>query len=317
MEGEKLKLVPGIIKDHLSGMKMSDDGESFLFTELIMPNKGIEALNKCVEEGKEVYIVNFANNGIADPTFLSCMANLVHLDLSKNKVKNLSIFSTEEFCLNLKYLDISSNKFTELPALKCPKLQYLDISYNKLEKVNEGWAGHGELKIFKSIDNKFKNMTPFKNMPKLLELYLANNQIGALSGYEGLGALKKLHLRHNKIAKIEEELPELPSLKYLNLRTNALPTMEDAYRLLTGYPELDDINLINCPCELAFSSMNLMVGKMLSKKTALKRFCKVDITDQHRLEAVYLAKYEWTKAEEEAKRLAEEEAAKAAAEEAG
>ena len=35
----------------------------------------------------------------------------------------------------------------------------------------------------------------------------------------------------------------------------------------------------------------------------MKRFAKVAITDQHRLEAVYLAKYRWTKQEAERKKL--------------
>ena len=83
---------------------------------------------------------------------------------------------------------------------------------------------------------------------------------------------------------------------------------------------MTDLNLINNPCELAFSSMNLLIGRMLikagsleQKHTKLARFCKIDITDVHRLEAVYLAKYEWTKAEEEriAKEKAEAEAAAA------
>jgi len=34
---------------------MSNDGENFLFVTLDMANKGVEALNKCVEEAKEVY----------------------------------------------------------------------------------------------------------------------------------------------------------------------------------------------------------------------------------------------------------------------
>jgi Leucine-rich repeat (LRR) protein len=69
------------------------------------------------------------------------------------------------------------------------------------------------MKILKSIDNKFKNLAPFKNMPKLEELYASNNMIATLTGGEGLVSLKKLHLRHNKIDKIEEEgVPEFPSL---------------------------------------------------------------------------------------------------------
>jgi len=123
------------------------------------------------------------------------------------------VFTLEEVFLNLKYLDLSNNKFTELAAFKLPKLEYLDISYNKLEKINEGWQGHQNIKIFKSIDNKFKNLAPFKNMPKLEELYASNNMISTLIGGEGLVSLKKLHLRHNKIDKIEEEgVPEFPSL---------------------------------------------------------------------------------------------------------
>jgi Leucine-rich repeat (LRR) protein len=60
-------------------------------------------------------------------------------------------------------------------------------------------------------------------MPRLEELYVQNNSVSSLVGLEGVPALKKLHLRHNKIEKIEEEgLPELPALEFLNLRTNKI-----------------------------------------------------------------------------------------------
>lgn len=49
-------------------------------------------------------------------------------------------------------------------------------------------------------------------MPKLEELYLESNVITNLIGYENLPNLRKLHLRKNKIEKIDEEFPELPSL---------------------------------------------------------------------------------------------------------
>lgn len=68
---------------------------------------------------------------------------------------------------------MQNNKFTELVGLKLPKLEYLDISYNKLEKVNEAWTGHPNIKVLKSIENKFKNLGPFKECSKLEELYLA------------------------------------------------------------------------------------------------------------------------------------------------
>jgi Leucine-rich repeat (LRR) protein len=63
-------------------------------------------------------------------------------------------------------------------------------------------------------------------MPKLEELYLANNSINSFAGYEGLPVLKILHLRRNKIEKFDEELPELPALTYINLRSNKIASME-------------------------------------------------------------------------------------------
>jgi len=53
--------------------------------------------------------------------------------------------------------------------------------------------------------------------------------------------------------------------------------------------------------------MNMFIAEVLAKKTGLKRFCKIDITDNHKLEAVYLTQYKW-EVEETArkKKLAEE-----------
>ena len=178
-----------------------------------------------------MYTCNLRENNIPDPSTLKELQNLVHLDLGNNKIKNINIFINEESMLNLKYLDLQGNKITEFPAIKCPKLEYLDISNNKLEKVNDGWTGHPSIKILKSVDNKFKNFSPFKNMPKLIELYLANNNISSLTGYEGLPALKKLHMRRNKIEKIDDEIPELAALEYLNLRSNKISDTENLFKL--------------------------------------------------------------------------------------
>lgn len=228
---EKLVLKPGIVLPFLSNFTISDNGEEFMFTDLDMSGRNIEQLNKCIEEAKEVYNVNLSGNNIPDPTALKELLNIQHLDLSGNKIKNVNLFTGDDNLQQLRYLDISNNKFSEFPAFKLPKLQYLDVSFNKLEKVNDGWTGHGSLKVLKSVDNKFKNLAVFKNMPKLEELYLAKNKISQLSGYEGLPALKKLHLRRNAIEKIDDELAELPELKYLNLRSNGINTLEVMLKL--------------------------------------------------------------------------------------
>lgn len=169
---EKLVLKQGTVAQFLTDFKMSLDGENFLFTKLDMSNKGVEALNKFVEEAKEVYEVYLDRNNIADPSALKELSNLVHLELQRNKVKTLNVFTSEENFTKLKYLDLAHNKFTDLTNFALPSLEYLDISHNKLEKVNEGWQGHKKLKYLNAADNKFKSLAPFKNCENLVELYL-------------------------------------------------------------------------------------------------------------------------------------------------
>lgn len=143
--------------------------------------------------------------------------------------------------------------------------------------------------------------------------------ISGLTNYEGLPALRVLNLRHNRIENIGEELPELPALETLNLRTNKVPDMENIVRLLSQFSTIKNLNVLNCPVEMGFSSMNILISEILKVKPDMTRFCKVDITDPLRLENVFLAKYKWTKSEEEriAKEKAEAEAAAKAEEEQG
>jgi len=131
--------------------------------------------------------------------------------------------------------------------------------------------------------------------------------ITSLNGLEGtLPALRRLHLRRNKIVNIEEELQEMPELVYLNVRHNAIETVEMALRVLQ-YPKLTDLNIINNPCDLNCSSFNLLMAEFLCKRTALTRFCKVRVQESNLLEAVHLAKYrfELSEAQRKAKEAAD------------
>lgn len=72
--------------------------------------------------------------------------------------------------------------------------------------------------------------------------------------------------------------------------------------------------MLGCPVDKAASSFNLLIAEILIMNPKIKRFCKVEITDANRLEAVYLAKYRWQKQEEERIKKEEEERRKAEAE---
>ena len=222
----KLVLKPGVICGYMENLNFSADRESMQLSQVNCSGQELEQLAKCAEEIKDVTEIDFSNNGLGDVTALKDIPRLITLNLSNNRIKNMAVFATEEAFMNLKWLDISNNKFNEWPGFKCPKLDYLNISGNKLEKVNEGWTGHPTLRTLCAVDNKFKNLNNFKALPNLEELYLQANLIVQFNGWEGgLPKLKRLNLRRNKIANIDDELPELPELEWLNLRHNAIENL--------------------------------------------------------------------------------------------
>jgi hypothetical protein len=89
-------------------------------------------------------------------------------------------------------------------------------------------------------------------------------------------ALRILHLRRNKIDKIDEELLPLEVLEKINLRANKIPNLEAVERLFKNV-NLLDINVLNNPVEQNASSFNTLVADVLSKNSKLQRFCKLKI----------------------------------------
>lgn len=246
---EKLVLKAEVIKKYLQNFDYTADHEAMQFQHLILANKRIEALNNSILEAKHVQFLDLQNNNIVDVAILTQFMNITKLNVSKNKIKSIQVFANEEAFPNLKWLDLSNNKFTELTGLKCPKLEYLDIGYNKLEKVGETWLGHPNVKVLKCVDNKFKSAQVFKDMPKLEELYMEANVVQSILGYETMPKLRRLHLRRNKIEKFEDELPVHEALQYVNLRGNKVPNLEQVERLYTSFPNMIDVNILGNPVE--------------------------------------------------------------------
>jgi hypothetical protein len=96
----------------------------------------------------------------------------------------------------------------------------------------------------------------------------------------------------------------MPALITLNLRSNKIAELDQVKRIMSLIPTIEDLNLVQCPIESKFSSMNLLLSDVLIANPKLKRFSKIAIEDSHKLEAVYLAQYRWE--EEEKVRIQKE-----------
>ena len=101
----------------------------------------------------------------------------------------------------------------------------------------------------------------------------------------------------------------MPELEYLNLRHNAIESVEVAVKVFQ-FPKINDLSVLNNPCDLNCSSFNLLMAEFLIKRTSLKRFNKAKVQESNLYEAVHLANIRWEKSEAERKA---KEAAEAAA----
>ena len=275
------------------------------FMRLEMPSKKIESLNNAMLEVKHLKFVDLSGNNIVDPVILQGFENLVHLNLNGNKVKSLSAFATEDGFPKLKKLELASNKIGELTPIMVKSLEYFDITDNKIEKYDT-WNGHPTVRIFKAVDNRFKNLSVIKDMPNLQEAYLALNPITSFSGYDNVANLKMLHLRKTKIDKFEEELPEMASIESINLRETKISSLAGLKNIFQ-FGSLRNLNILETPLETEATSFNMLLAEIMILYRGLTRFCKVTITEQHKYEGLFLSEYRWRKAEDERIRKENEE----------
>lgn len=63
---EKLVLKPDVTKKFLSNYSYTSDRESFMYLDLLMANKNIDALNNTLLEFKQIQTLDLSGNNIAD-----------------------------------------------------------------------------------------------------------------------------------------------------------------------------------------------------------------------------------------------------------
>ncbi|CAG5106199.1 Similar to Tlr13: Toll-like receptor 13 (Mus musculus) [Cotesia congregata] len=148
--------------------------------------------------------------------------NLVYLDLSYNDIEYLDFL--DKLPKSIAHLCLNNNKILKFVHERMPvkslglyavaetviekydfnhleNLQYLDISRNKIEKIEDG---------------------TFKNLSKLITLYLNNNYLSSLPDFSGLTHIKKLDLSNNYLSPISATAFDyLPTLEELNTFGNS------------------------------------------------------------------------------------------------
>ncbi|NXY90047.1 LRC23 protein, partial [Alcedo cyanopectus] len=202
---------------------------------------------------------------LTDIKLLESFVHLRYVDLSENKLRDLSPLSSLTHLLWLKvdgnlltsasmqelpYLQIISfaqNRIQDVEGITHPRLANLSLQGNKIQTLLGLSQGQLlSLQILELRGNKLES-TAGLNLPKLKNLYLSQNSIRSLEGLEGLGQLETLHLRDNQLESLDGFCSSMKYLQYLNLRNNGISSLQEVAKLQV-LPMLQVLVLLDNPC---------------------------------------------------------------------
>eukprot|EP01116_Phalansterium_solitarium_P024036 TRINITY_DN8681_c0_g1_i2.p1 TRINITY_DN8681_c0_g1~~TRINITY_DN8681_c0_g1_i2.p1 ORF type:complete len:660 (+),score=227.83 TRINITY_DN8681_c0_g1_i2:158-2137(+) len=148
--------------------------------------------------------LSLSENKIDKPSleFVGQIYSLVALDLVSVDVDEKS-FPTDIFWNEMRFLDLSCNKFKTMPQSLCglPRLQYLSLAENKIETLPE----------------------EFEKLTGLTMLDLSNNSLLELpTGIGRMAGMRKVDLNFNQLRQLPEEVSRLSALEAFTARFNKL-----------------------------------------------------------------------------------------------
>ncbi|KAF1525310.1 Toll-like receptor 2 type-2, partial [Eudyptula minor] len=207
--------------------------EFYLFTDLQAVEGLLSLLTKVTVDNTKVFLVPCRlSQHLLSLEYLDLSANLLGdfslehsacqggwpslqtLNLSQNSLSDLEMTGKSLSHLsNLILLDISQNKFGEIPDVcKWPKtLKYLNLSSTQIPKLTTCIPPTLEV-----LDVSANNLMEFGlQLPFLKELYLAKNQLKTLPGAARIPNLVAMSVRRNKLNSFSRE--EFESFKKLEL----------------------------------------------------------------------------------------------------
>uniref|UniRef100_A0A8C4U9C3 Leucine-rich repeat-containing protein 23 n=1 Tax=Falco tinnunculus TaxID=100819 RepID=A0A8C4U9C3_FALTI len=228
--------------------------------------EGLSLLGKTGDGLAHAYVKFEAKyKDLTDISLLKCFIHLRYVDLSENKLQDLSPLNSLTHLLWLKvdgnlltsacmqelpYLQIISfahNRIKDMEGITHPRLANLSLKGNKIETALG--LSHGRLfslQILELRRNKLES-TAGLSLPMLKSLYLAQNAIWSLEGLEELGQLTTLHLRDNHIETLDGFCSSMKCLQYLNLRNNGISSFQEVAKLQV-LPMLQALVLLDNPC---------------------------------------------------------------------
>lgn len=140
---------------------------------------------------------------------------------------------------------MNKNKLKSTAGISHNILEILELNHNNIDEVT---LNPYDLKNLKTLELRGNMLTTTNGIffPGLICLYIAENQIEKLDGLEILVNLKILHLRSNKLSRLDGFSSRCAKLSYLNLRNNEITKISEIQKL-SCLPALETLIIFENP----------------------------------------------------------------------
>ena len=170
-----------MLSDNLSDFKRIMDGTSFAYTTLTVRNSGVSEITEDIQNYEHLRQIDFSLNLLKQIPALFNLQYVTNLNLSRNQITSIGFLAREAVFPYMKVINLLGNRIEKLPSVSSKNLIHINLNYNVINGLEE-FDGHPLLQILELRGNKIKSLKGLKKIPKLRELYVAENELTDFKG---------------------------------------------------------------------------------------------------------------------------------------
>lgn len=222
------------------------DGAGFAYRSLSCVGKRIGGI-KAIQAYSHLHHVDLSKNKIKDVTPLKALQFVLQLNLAENLVPNLKAWESEEAPAfpHLVHLDLTGNALTALPPLPFRSLRTASFARNEIATC-QAFGGHEKLETLDLSQNAITSLAGITALPAMTRLDVSANQLVDINGLAEVPVLADLSLAKNKLEALEGPWQDLAALESLNL-SGCLLAVPKPLEVLRQLPKLRNLEVAENP----------------------------------------------------------------------
>ncbi|XP_076022678.1 leucine-rich repeat-containing protein 23 [Genypterus blacodes] len=219
-DAQDCPLTKATIVKGLSLLCRTGNGLGHAFIRLSVDNSHLTDIN-AISRYIHIRFLDLSKNRLTDLSPLAALNQLLWLKADYNSLTCLKEQPLDKMAY-LQWLSLEGNQLKDLEGLAGPALETLNLSGNGIQRVVGLNSSALNNLVTLELRGNLLETTGGINLPNLQRLYLAKNTINRLEGLDRLERLTTLHLRDNQVDSLEGLSLKMKSLRYLNIRGNTI-----------------------------------------------------------------------------------------------